>query len=143
MRLKPLGHLSAKAGVALADNGNMFKRLSSPAELAAAAVGLAMGMSLLEISEALEKLELRSKWRMESYDAGRGITLVNDAYNANPDSVRAAIDVLMTNPNHTVLVLGDMGEVGEQGVHAIKLGPVNQLSSLRLNADQARVVQCL
>lgn len=41
--------------------------------------------------------------------------MIDDTYNANPDSVRAAIDVLMTNPNHTVLVLGDMGEVGEQG----------------------------
>jgi UDP-N-acetylmuramoyl-tripeptide--D-alanyl-D-alanine ligase len=44
-----------------------------------------------------------------------GATLIDDSYNANPDSVRAAIDVLAGCPAPTVLVLGDMGEVGEQG----------------------------
>src|SRR5262249_52402533 len=42
-------------------------------------------------------------------------TVIDDTYNANPDSVRAAIDILATCPTPTVLVLGDMGEVGEQG----------------------------
>jgi UDP-N-acetylmuramoyl-tripeptide--D-alanyl-D-alanine ligase len=41
--------------------------------------------------------------------------LVDDTYNANPDSVRAAIDVLATLPARKVLVLGDMGEVGDSG----------------------------
>ena len=44
-----------------------------------------------------------------------GATLIDDSYNANPDSVRAAIDVLATCPAPTALVLGDMGEVGDQG----------------------------
>jgi UDP-N-acetylmuramoyl-tripeptide--D-alanyl-D-alanine ligase len=44
-----------------------------------------------------------------------GATLIDDSYNANPDSVRAAIDVLAACPAPTVLALGDMGEVGEQG----------------------------
>jgi UDP-N-acetylmuramoyl-tripeptide--D-alanyl-D-alanine ligase len=44
-----------------------------------------------------------------------GATLIDDSYNANPDSVRAAIDVLAACAAPTVLVLGDMGEVGEQG----------------------------
>jgi UDP-N-acetylmuramoyl-tripeptide--D-alanyl-D-alanine ligase len=44
-----------------------------------------------------------------------GATLINDSYNANPDSVRAAIDVLSSAGTNTLLVLGDMGEVGEQG----------------------------
>ena len=44
-----------------------------------------------------------------------GATLINDSYNANPDSVRAAIDVLSSAGVNTLLVLGDMGEVGEQG----------------------------
>jgi UDP-N-acetylmuramoyl-tripeptide--D-alanyl-D-alanine ligase len=41
--------------------------------------------------------------------------LVDDTYNANPDSVRAAIDVLAELPGPRLLVLGDMGEVGDQG----------------------------
>jgi UDP-N-acetylmuramoyl-tripeptide--D-alanyl-D-alanine ligase len=47
--------------------------------------------------------------------AGRDITVVDDTYNANPDSVRAAIDVLAELPAPRLLVLGDMGEVGMQG----------------------------
>ncbi|HOW47226.1 MAG TPA: UDP-N-acetylmuramoyl-tripeptide--D-alanyl-D-alanine ligase [Rubrivivax sp.] len=46
---------------------------------------------------------------------GRGLTLVDDSYNANPDSVRAAIDVLASLPGARWLLLGDMGEVGDQG----------------------------
>ena len=46
---------------------------------------------------------------------GRSVTLVDDTYNANPDSVRAAIDVLAALPGPRWLVLGDMGEVGTQG----------------------------
>jgi UDP-N-acetylmuramoyl-tripeptide--D-alanyl-D-alanine ligase len=48
--------------------------------------------------------------------AGRTVTLIDDTYNANPDSVRAAIDVLAELPAPRWLVLGDMGEVGDQGV---------------------------
>jgi UDP-N-acetylmuramyl pentapeptide synthase len=44
-----------------------------------------------------------------------GVLLVDDTYNANPDSVRAAIDLLATLPVPRTLVLGDMGEVGDQG----------------------------
>ncbi len=47
--------------------------------------------------------------------AGHAVTLVDDSYNANPDSVRAAIDVLASLPAPQWLVLGDMGEVGDQG----------------------------
>ena len=46
---------------------------------------------------------------------GRSMTVVDDTYNAYPDSVRAAIDVLAELPAPRLLVLGDMGEVGDQG----------------------------
>jgi UDP-N-acetylmuramoyl-tripeptide--D-alanyl-D-alanine ligase len=45
----------------------------------------------------------------------KDITVVDDTYNANPDSVRAAVDVLAELPGPRLLVLGDMGEVGDQG----------------------------
>ena len=53
---------------------------------------------------------------MKSFQrGGRTVTLVDDTYNANPDSVRAAIDVLAGLPAPRWLLLGDMGEVGDQG----------------------------
>jgi UDP-N-acetylmuramoyl-tripeptide--D-alanyl-D-alanine ligase len=53
--------------------------------------------------------------RMQTKRTRTGATLIDDSYHANPDSVRAAIDVLAACPRPTVLVLGDMGEVGEAG----------------------------
>jgi UDP-N-acetylmuramoyl-tripeptide--D-alanyl-D-alanine ligase len=47
--------------------------------------------------------------------SAHGATLIDDSYNANPDSVRAAIDVLARAQSPRVLVLGDMGEVGDEG----------------------------
>ena len=48
--------------------------------------------------------------------ARSGARLIDDSYNANPDSVRAAIDVLAAEPGTKFLLLGDMGEVGERGL---------------------------
>ncbi len=53
--------------------------------------------------------------RLQVMRAASGATVIDDSYNANPDSVRAAIDVLAACTAPTVLVLGDMGEVGDQG----------------------------
>src|SRR5262249_31984579 len=53
--------------------------------------------------------------RLQIKQARGGATVIDDTYNANPDSVRAAIDVLASCPGPTALVLGDMGEVGVHG----------------------------
>jgi UDP-N-acetylmuramoyl-tripeptide--D-alanyl-D-alanine ligase len=53
--------------------------------------------------------------RMQSKPLNVGRTLIDDSYNANPDSVRAAIDALKQSGNASWLILGDMGEVGDQG----------------------------
>ena len=85
--------------------------------LAAAACALATGVPLADIArglEAFEPVKGRSKALMVKLN-GHTLTLVDDSYNANPDSVRAAIDVLAGLPGPRLLVLGDMGEVGNEG----------------------------
>ena len=84
---------------------------------AAVACALAAGAPLSAIAQGLEAFEPvkgRSRARVVQL-GGRAITLVDDTYNANPDSVRAAIDVLAQLPGPRLLVLGDMAEVGDQG----------------------------
>ena len=82
--------------------------------LAAAACAFAVGIKEKTIAEGLSAFRAYTG-RLQVKTAVGGATLIDDTYNANPDSVRAAIDVLATCPAPTVLVLGDMGEVGEQG----------------------------
>ena len=85
--------------------------------LAAAACALAAGVSLDVIAQGLNTFE-PVKGRSRAFEVqchDRHITVVDDTYNANPDSVRAAIDVLAELPAPRLLVLGDMGEVGTQG----------------------------
>jgi murE/murF fusion protein len=53
--------------------------------------------------------------RMQPHRLANDVMLIDDSYNANPDSVRAAIDVLASLPAPRALVLGDMGEVGDNG----------------------------
>ncbi len=85
--------------------------------LAAAACALAAGVALPAIAQGLSGFE-PVKGRSRAFEAqwqGRALTVVDDSYNANPDSVRAAIEVLRELPAPRLLVLGDMGEVGDQG----------------------------
>ncbi|PPE68542.1 UDP-N-acetylmuramoyl-tripeptide--D-alanyl-D-alanine ligase [Caldimonas thermodepolymerans] len=85
--------------------------------LAATACALAAGAPLEAVARGLadfEPVKGRSQLRRYVQD-GRAVTLVDDTYNANPDSVRAAIDVLAAMPGPRWLVLGDMGEVGDRG----------------------------
>ncbi len=82
--------------------------------LAATAVGIAAGVSLEKIQQGLESFHpVNGRMQAKMIDSNR--TLIDDSYNANPDSVRAAIDALKQSANLSWLVLGDMGEVGSQG----------------------------
>jgi UDP-N-acetylmuramoyl-tripeptide--D-alanyl-D-alanine ligase len=85
--------------------------------LAAATSALAAGVPLAAVVQGLADFRpVAGRSRLLPLVlAGHAVTLVDDSYNANPDSVRAAIDVLASLPAPQWLVLGDMGEVGDQG----------------------------
>ncbi|MFF4649008.1 UDP-N-acetylmuramoyl-tripeptide--D-alanyl-D-alanine ligase [Streptomyces sp. NPDC001380] len=90
--------------------------------LAAAAVAGEFGMSVDDTAAALGEAGALSRWRMEVVERADGVTVVNDAYNANPDSVRAALRALVsmagTGPGRrrTWAVLGEMRELGEDSL---------------------------
>ena len=81
--------------------------------LAAAACAHAVGITASTIAQGLTAFRPYTG-RLQVKQAVGGATVIDDSYNANPDSVRAAIDVLASCPPPTALVLGDMGEVGER-----------------------------
>ena len=82
--------------------------------LAAAACALGAGVPLATIVQGLEAFRA-VKGRSEFKRDAAGRPLIDDSYNANPDSVRAAIALLAALPGESWLILGDMGEVGDQG----------------------------
>jgi UDP-N-acetylmuramoyl-tripeptide--D-alanyl-D-alanine ligase len=107
---------------------------------AAAAAAVAVGVPLLAACQALARVEALSQWRMEVRHRADGVTVINDAYNANPDSMEAALRSLVAvgqgrgAGRRTVAVLGEMRELGESsdsehdavGRLAVRLG-VHQL----------------
>ncbi|MEU1627218.1 UDP-N-acetylmuramoyl-tripeptide--D-alanyl-D-alanine ligase [Streptomyces sp. NPDC020096] len=91
--------------------------------LAAAAVAGELGMPTSQIASALSEAGTLSRWRMEVVERPDGVTVVNDAYNANPDSMRAALRALAAmgeaaraRGGRTWAVLGEMAELGGESL---------------------------
>lgn len=101
---------------------------------AAAAMAVAAGFPLADVATALSEVTAASRWRMEVHERPDGMVVVNDAYNANPDSMRAALEALVAigraRERRTVAVLGLMMELGTEhdaghrsvGSDAVRLG---------------------
>lgn len=84
--------------------------------LAALATARELGIPAARAIAAIEAVPRAERWRMEVLDAGDGITVVNDAYNASPDSTAAALKTLaqITPPDgRSIAVLGEMAQLGE------------------------------
>ncbi|MGA8846538.1 MAG: UDP-N-acetylmuramoyl-tripeptide--D-alanyl-D-alanine ligase [Nocardioides sp.] len=107
-----LGHQGAWVPVTLTQTG--AHQVANAA--AAAAMAIAAGMSLEEIGEGLSSAVPASRWRMELSERRDGLLVLNDAYNANPASMRAAIEALVSlgrsRTGRTIAVLGEMMELG-------------------------------
>jgi len=140
---RPRFRLEAPAGaaeVALALHGE--HNVSNA--LAAAAVALELGLGLDDVADALGTARATSRWRMEVTERPDGVTVVNDAYNANPDSVRAALKALAAmgrapgpggRPRRTWAVLGEMLELGEDS-----RGEHDAIGRLAVRLDISRLV---
>ncbi|HEY6799840.1 MAG TPA: UDP-N-acetylmuramoyl-tripeptide--D-alanyl-D-alanine ligase [Agromyces sp.] len=108
--------------------------------LAAIAASAELGVALPVVVEALESVTLAERWRMQLMGGRDGITVINDAYNASPDSMAAALKTLAQVQAHgtrSIAVLGEMSELGEfSGEEHDRIG----LLAVRLGISQLVVV---
>ena len=107
--------------------------------LAAAAVALECGLPLDALGAALSEVTPTSRWRMEVTERADGVVVINDAYNANPESMRAALKALASVARsrgaRSFAVLGEMAELGPDGP-----AEHDALGRLAVRLDVARVV---
>lgn len=100
--------------------GDFKTTISVPGEhmvlnaLSATAVGLSLGLELEQIKTGIEQF-VPTQMRMAVLKTKQGTTIINDSYNANPASTKAAIDVLKNTAGRKVCILGDMFELGDYG----------------------------
>lgn len=88
---------------------------------AALAMALAVGVEATQALAAVAQLEYPERWRMQLMPAKAGFHVINDAYNASPESMRAALQTLATigrQGHRTIAVLGHMAELGDYSVEA-------------------------
>jgi len=108
--------------------------------LAAVAASLQLGVGLADIVTALESVTLAERWRMQLMGGRDDVTVINDAYNASPDSMAAALKTLAqvkAPGTRTIAVLGEMSELGEfSGEEHDRIG----LLAVRLGISQLVVV---
>ncbi|MGP3916041.1 UDP-N-acetylmuramoyl-tripeptide--D-alanyl-D-alanine ligase [Nonomuraea sp. 10N515B] len=85
--------------------------------LAAAAAGYELGLPVATIAAELSEATPRSRWRMEVTDRADGVIVVNDAYNANPDSMRAAFEAfeVLGRGRRRFAVIAALRELGDEG----------------------------
>lgn len=103
-----------------ADRGEVNLQLAGEHQVAnacaAAAIALSAGVAFEQVVNGLNAAAPRSRWRMEVTTRADGVTIINDSYNANPESMRAALKALvaMGEQRRTWAVLGPMAELGDQ-----------------------------
>ena len=108
--------------------------------LAASCAAHLLGASKQIIAEALGAIQLAERWRMQRVVREDGVTVINDAYNASPDSMKAALQTLAQLGrlgSRTIAVLGHMAELGDLSI--TEHDSVGRLV-VRLNIDQLVVV---
>jgi UDP-N-acetylmuramoyl-tripeptide--D-alanyl-D-alanine ligase len=108
--------------------------------LASLAVTKVLGLDLKSAIASLEELDLAERWRMQLLSGPNGSLVINDAYNASPDSMRAALQTLATlgrQGHKTIAILGEMAELGHESV--AQHDEIGRLV-VRLNIDQLFVV---
>ncbi len=108
--------------------------------LAALGVASLLGLDLKVAVAALEAMQLAERWRMQLLPGPKGSIVINDAYNASPDSMKAALQTLATigrQGHRTIAVLGEMAELGRYSVE--EHDAIGRLA-VRLNIDEVVVV---